>query len=84
MVCTSVTASTMAAFLEEIKEAAAAGVDIIELRLDCISDFDAGRDLETLMAATPQPYIVTYRPKWEGCVSAACCAPRGQLQLGQR
>lgn len=76
MVCTSVTAPTMAAFLEEIKEAAASGVDIIELRLDCIKDFDPNRDLETLMAATPQPYIVTYRPKWEGCARVPCCAAR--------
>lgn len=66
LITTSVTASTVAAFLEEIKEATASGVDIIELRLDFIKDFDTQRDLPTLMSACTIPYIVTYRPKWEG------------------
>lgn len=66
LICTSVTATTISAFLEEIKEAEASGVDVIELRLDYISDFNPERDLEVLMAACTLPYIVTFRPKWEG------------------
>jgi hypothetical protein len=66
LICTSVTATNMKAFLEEIKEAEASGVDVVELRLDFISDFDPERDLDTLMKACTLPYIVTYRPKWEG------------------
>jgi 3-dehydroquinate dehydratase/shikimate dehydrogenase len=66
LICTSVTAPTMAAFLDEIKEAEANGVDIIELRLDYITDLNPERDLEVLMAACTLPYIITYRPKWEG------------------
>lgn len=66
MICTSVTATTVKAFVEEIAEAVASGVDIVELRLDYIKDFDAERDLEPLMQACQIPYIVTFRPQWEG------------------
>lgn len=38
----------------------------MELRLDFIQDFQPDRDLDTLMGAATLPYIVTYRPKWEG------------------
>jgi hypothetical protein len=65
-ICTSVTAKTVPACLEEIKEAEAAGVDLIELRLDFIDGFDTSRDLLPLMQACGVPYIVTYRPVWEG------------------
>jgi 3-dehydroquinate dehydratase/shikimate dehydrogenase len=66
LICTSITADSMEAFLQEIAEASATGVDIIELRLDFIKDFEPMKDLERLMAACSMPYIVTYRPKWEG------------------
>lgn len=66
LICTSITADGMQGFLEEIKEAAATGVDLIELRLDFIKDFDPSKDLQTLMSACTVPYVVTYRPKWEG------------------
>ncbi|MEW5318268.1 MAG: hypothetical protein WDW38_009501 [Sanguina aurantia] len=65
-IVTSVTASTVAEFLLEVQEAAASGVDIIELRLDFLTDFNPERDLDTILAASPLPFIVTYRPTWEG------------------
>lgn len=65
-ICTSVTASTVDAFLEEIKEAEAAGVDIVELRLDFLKDFDPELHLVRIIKACKLPYIVTYRPVWEG------------------
>uniref|UniRef100_A0A383V933 Uncharacterized protein n=2 Tax=Tetradesmus obliquus TaxID=3088 RepID=A0A383V933_TETOB len=66
LICTSITAASMDAFLQEIAEASATGVDIIELRLDFIKDFEPTKDLERLMAACSMPYIITYRPTWEG------------------
>jgi hypothetical protein len=66
LLCTSVTATTREAFLAEIQEAASTGVDVVELRLDFLTDFDPPQHLEQIMAACPIPYIVTYRPKWEG------------------
>ncbi|GLI68149.1 hypothetical protein VaNZ11_012486 [Volvox africanus] len=65
-ICTSVTATTVDTFLAEIQEAAASGVDIIELRLDFIADFDPERHLQQILSSCPLPYIVTYRPVWEG------------------
>ncbi|GFR49320.1 hypothetical protein Agub_g11346, partial [Astrephomene gubernaculifera] len=65
-ICTSVTATTVDAFLAEIQEAAASGVDIIELRLDFLTDFDPEKHLQLIMSSCPLPYIVTYRPVWEG------------------
>lgn len=65
-ICTSVTAATVDAFLAEIQEAASSGVDIIELRLDFITDFNVERDLDRIMKSCPLPYIITYRPVWEG------------------
>ncbi|PNG99247.1 Bifunctional 3-dehydroquinate dehydratase/shikimate dehydrogenase, chloroplastic [Tetrabaena socialis] len=65
-ICTSVTATTVEAFLAEIQEAAASGVDIIELRLDFLTDFDPEQHLARIIDACPLPYIVTYRPIWEG------------------
>jgi 3-dehydroquinate dehydratase/shikimate dehydrogenase len=66
LICTSVTATSVASFIEEIKEATATGVDLIELRLDFIQDFDTQKDLQRIMDACTIPYIVTYRPTWEG------------------
>ncbi|GIL79626.1 hypothetical protein Vretifemale_8933 [Volvox reticuliferus] len=65
-ICTSVTATTVETFLAEIQEAAASGVDIIELRLDFLTDFDPEQHLQQILASCPLPYIVTYRPVWEG------------------
>jgi hypothetical protein len=72
-ICTSVTADTVEGCLAEIEEATAAGVDVIELRLDFLAQFDPDRDLKRLMDACKVPYIVTFRPTWEGCV-ARCFA----------
>lgn len=65
-ICSSVTADTVEGQLAEIAEAIAAGVDIVELRLDFLNAFDPQADLKRLMDACTVPYIVTFRPKWEG------------------
>lgn len=65
-VCSSVTADSLEGMLAEIGEATAAGVDIIELRLDFLREFNPEADLKALMEACTIPYIVTFRPTWEG------------------
>jgi hypothetical protein len=65
-ICTSVTATTVEAFIAEIQEAAASGVDIIELRLDFLTDLDPELHLQRIISSCPLPYIITYRPVWEG------------------
>ncbi|KAJ9513859.1 hypothetical protein QJQ45_020935 [Haematococcus lacustris] len=65
-ICVSVTATTVKSFIHEIEEVERAGADIVELRLDYIKDFDTERDLARIMASCSRPYIVTFRPQWEG------------------
>jgi 3-dehydroquinate dehydratase len=79
-----VTASSLDAFLEEIREAIATGVDIVELRLDFLKDFDPTKDLDRIMAACSVPYIVTYRPAWEGCVTGMQPDQQQQQQQQRR
>ncbi|KAK9845273.1 hypothetical protein WJX81_001847 [Elliptochloris bilobata] len=56
--------------VDEIDEAAALQADIIELRLDFLQDLtEPERTLQSLFSACQAhglPYIVTYRPNWEG------------------
>ncbi len=69
LLCTIVTADTMPGALEEIKLAAAAGADVVELRADYLKDFDAETDVKRLLdacATVALPAIFTYRPIWEG------------------
>lgn len=72
LMTTSITATTVEAFLAEMEQASSTGVDVLELRLDFISDFDTERDLLRIMKHSKLPYIITYRPKWEWC---APCGP---------
>jgi len=66
MICVSVTATNIPDFVEEIKEACACGADIVELRVDFLNAFNPEIDLPKLMKTCTLPYIVTYRPVWEG------------------
>lgn len=56
----TVTATTMAEL--RARRDAAAGADLIELRLDGVSDVDVAGALKD----RPRPVIVTCRPNWEG------------------
>ena len=66
LLCTSVTASTFVKAVEEIREISAAGADLIELRLDLLTDFDVERHLQQLLNTTDTPKLVTMRPVREG------------------
>ena len=66
LLCTSVTASTFDEAIAEIHEIAEAGADIIELRLDTLTDFNVEQHLQQLVRTTEVPKIVTLRPVWEG------------------
>ena len=66
LVCTSLTASTVQDMLDEAQEAIAAGADIVELRIDYLTDFHPESDLPQLLNGCSIPAIVTYRPSWEG------------------
>lgn len=66
LLCSSVTASTFQQALQDIQEIADAGADLIELRLDMLTDFNAEEHLKQLLSAAQTPKIVTLRPAWEG------------------
>jgi len=66
LLCTSVTASTFEQALDEIRMIAEAGADLIELRLDLLTDFDVEEHLERMLKTTDTPKLVTMRPTWEG------------------
>ena len=76
LLTTSITATTLAHALEELREAEAAGADVVELRLDFLERFDAAADLPALLAGTRLPAIVTYRASWEGGKYGGDEAPR--------
>lgn len=65
-VCTSVAGKTILEARRQVQQAQQAQADLLEFRLDCIQDFNPKRDLEGLLASCRIPYIVTYRPEWEG------------------
>jgi 3-dehydroquinate dehydratase / shikimate dehydrogenase len=54
--------------LEAVVRGNTSGAEVLELRLDLYKDFSSVEDLEALVSACKLPYIVTYRPVWEGCV----------------
>jgi 3-dehydroquinate dehydratase/shikimate dehydrogenase len=64
MICVPLTATTVAQAQAEWPLAEAVA-DLVELRLDYLSDFRRA-DLEPLLAARRKPVIVTYRPRAEG------------------
>ena len=66
LLCTSVTAATFQGALQDIESIAQAGADIIELRLDLLTDFKVEQHLEKLLKTTNVPKLVTMRPVWEG------------------
>lgn len=66
LLCTSVTGPTVQEALQDMQSIAQAGADIIELRLDMLTDFECEQHLAKLLQTTNVPKIVTMRPVWEG------------------
>lgn len=66
LLCTSVTANTFSQAISEIQQIAEEGADLIELRLDMLTDFNVEQHLQQLLATTNVPKVVTMRPVWEG------------------
>ena len=66
LLCSSVTASTFQQALDDIRSISQAGADLIELRLDMLTDFNVEEQLQQMLDTTNTPKIVTMRPTWEG------------------
>ena len=73
--CRSVTADSLEGALREVQQAAGAGADVVELRLDYLRDMnflEPERHLAALLEACEGaglPCIITLRPTWEGCAA---------------
>ena len=65
-ICTSITAPTLDEARRQLTRAKQLAVDSVEFRLDFLEDFQPTRDLKKLLSDVDIPYIVTYRPTWEG------------------
>ncbi len=65
LIAVTVTADTARQMRERMTAAAAAGADLVELRLDYLRDV-GGHTIEELLADRPCPVIVTVRAVWEG------------------
>lgn len=65
-ICTVVTATTVEGAIAEFREAFSTGADIVELRMDFLTDLDPEKDIRRLLTASRLPVIMTCRPDWEG------------------
>ncbi|MBC7797411.1 MAG: type I 3-dehydroquinate dehydratase, partial [Pyrinomonadaceae bacterium] len=67
-ICVSICAKTAREFLENVTRAANIdGVDVIELRFDCLDENELGNALEEIRRLrTKKPLLATFRPKEQG------------------
>ncbi|XP_050384124.1 bifunctional 3-dehydroquinate dehydratase/shikimate dehydrogenase, chloroplastic-like [Argentina anserina] len=66
LLCTPLMGTTVDQMLIEMHKAKEIGSDIVEIRLDCLRNFNPSSDLQILIKQSPLPTLVTYRPVWEG------------------
>ncbi|XP_059439089.1 bifunctional 3-dehydroquinate dehydratase/shikimate dehydrogenase, chloroplastic-like [Corylus avellana] len=66
LLCTPLMGTTVDQMLIEMQKAKEIGSDVVEIRLDCLRNFNPRPDLEFLVKQSPLPTLVTYRPVWEG------------------
>ncbi|KAK1432383.1 hypothetical protein QVD17_09279 [Tagetes erecta] len=66
MVCVPLMSHSVEQLVCDMFQAKTEGADIVELRLDCLTEFVPEKDLRTIVSSRPLPIIVVYRPKWDG------------------
>jgi 3-dehydroquinate dehydratase / shikimate dehydrogenase len=81
LVAVTVTADTPACMQAAMAQAAQAGADLVELRLDWLRQFDEVQ-VQALVTVRPCPVIVTIRPAWEGGRFAGKEADRLRMLAG--
>ena len=58
--CTPLMGTTVDQMLTQMKQAKEIGVDLVEIRLDCLKIFNPHQDLQTLIKHCPLPTIVAF------------------------
>ncbi|THG18931.1 hypothetical protein TEA_007812 [Camellia sinensis var. sinensis] len=66
MICAPLMSQSVEQMVSDMNQAKAQGADVVEIRLDCIKDFQPSRDLQILLNNKPLPVLIVYRPQWEG------------------
>lgn len=61
LLCTPLMGTTVDQMLIEMRKAKEIGADLVEIRLDCLRNFNPLQDLEILIKQSPLPTLVTYR-----------------------
>ncbi|KAF5453933.1 hypothetical protein F2P56_023642 [Juglans regia] len=66
LICAPLMAQSVEQMVSDMYEAKAQGADVVEVRLDCIKNFQPRQDLQTILRKKPLPVLIVYRPRWEG------------------
>ncbi|KAL5770778.1 hypothetical protein ACOSP7_014932 [Xanthoceras sorbifolium] len=66
MICAPLMAQSVEQMVGDMHRAKAQGADVVEVRLDCIHNFQPHQDLQIILKNKPLPVLIAYRPKWEG------------------
>ncbi|KAK7337843.1 hypothetical protein VNO77_18430 [Canavalia gladiata] len=67
MICAALTTKqSVEQIVNDMHQAKTQGADIVEVRLDCITNFHPLRHLKIILTNKPLPVLIVYRPKWEG------------------
>ncbi|XP_020529786.1 bifunctional 3-dehydroquinate dehydratase/shikimate dehydrogenase, chloroplastic isoform X1 [Amborella trichopoda] len=66
LLCAPLVAQTVDEILLQMNQAKVHGADLVEIRLDTLSNFKPHEDLKVLLQQRTLPAIVTYRPRWQG------------------
>ncbi|KAA8536928.1 hypothetical protein F0562_029406 [Nyssa sinensis] len=65
-ICAPLMSQSIDQMVSDMYQAKAEGADMVEIRLDCIKNFQPHQDLRILLKNKPLPVLIVYRPKWEG------------------
>ncbi|PIN06543.1 Pentafunctional AROM protein [Handroanthus impetiginosus] len=66
MICAPLMGQSVEQMLNGMHQAKFEGADVVEIRLDCISNFQPFRDLKLLLENKPLPVVVVFGPTWQG------------------
>ncbi|KAL5566203.1 hypothetical protein UlMin_029367 [Ulmus minor] len=66
MICVPLMAQSVEEIMSQMHLAKAQGADVVEIRLDCVENFQPHTDLEVILRNKPLPVIIICRPTWDG------------------
>lgn len=61
MICGSLTSQSVGEIVSDMHQAKAQGADLVEVRMEYITNFHPRRDLQTILTNKPLPVLIVYR-----------------------